>query len=75
MKTLCIVILIVSNFLTIFCAIAAVMNYLSWKREHKQNIEHLIEWNEFIIDNFENPITKKTIAKRNTLLKNILENK
>ena len=73
MKTFCIIILILSNFLTVFCAIAAVMNYLSWKREHKQNIENLINWNEFIIDNFENPVTKQTIEKRNILLRNILD--
>ena len=67
------------TFIILFSVISILMIFFSiWyivldRREKKQNIEALINWNEFIIDNFDNPITKETIKKRNDLLNNILK--
>lgn len=72
MKTLTFIIILTLLF---FIPVFAIWNFILWRREKKQNIQALINWNEFIIDNFENPITKKTIEKRNALLKNMLSKK
>ena len=67
------------TFIILFSVISILMIFFAiWyivldRNEKKQNIEALINWNEFIIDNFDNPITKETIKKRNALLNNILK--
>ena len=72
MKTLTFIIIL---SLLLLIPVFAIWNFILCKREQKQNIEALINWNEFIIDNFDNPITKETIKKRNVLLKNMLSKK
>lgn len=64
--------IILFSFIYIFFTIWSIVLGLI---EKKKNIEALINWNEFIIDNFDNPITKETIKKRNVLLKNMISKK
>ena len=72
MKTLTFIIILT---LLVLIPVFAIWNFILCRHEKKQNIEALINWNEFIIDNFDNPITKETIKKRNVLLKNMLSKK
>lgn len=71
MKTFIILFSVISILIIFFAIWYVVLD----RNEKKQNIEALINWNEFIIDNFDNPITKETIKKRNVLLKNMLSKK
>lgn len=73
MKTLTFIIIL--TLLVLIPVFFAIWYMLLERNEKKQNIEALINWNEFIIDNFDNPITKETIKKRNVLLKNMLSKK
>lgn len=72
MKTLTFIIILT---LLVLIPVFAIWYIVLDRNEKKQNIEALINWNEFIIDNFDNPITKETIKKRNVLLKNMLSKK
>lgn len=73
MKTLTFIIIL--TLLVLIPVFFAIWYIVLDRQEKKQNIEALINWNEFIIDNFDNPITKETIKKRNVLLKNMLYKK
>ena len=73
MKTLTFIIIL--TLLVLIPVFFSIWYMLLERKEKKQNIEALINWNEFIIDNFDNPITKETIKKRNVLLKNMLSKK
>lgn len=67
METLLLFYLITIPVIGIICLVL-------YNKEQRKMQQDQYNWNEFIVNNYDNPFTRDTIRKRNELIKTILDN-